>query len=117
VDRFTAFLLLLITAFGLYLYSTPKLDLKLSVCLIPIFSFLFAVLVGAVFPAAVRDCRAKDLGNKAGVLYGCDLLGGAFSAVLTSLLFMPVFGIVGTLAIPASLCLIILILLREKHPR
>jgi len=110
MDRIIAFLLLLIAAFGLYLYSTPKLDFKLSEYLIPIFSFLFAVLVGAVFPAAVRDYRSRNLENKAGVLYGCDLLGGAFSAVLTSLLFMPVFGIVGTLVIPASLCLIALIL-------
>jgi len=111
MDLIIAILLLLTAAFGLYLYSTPKLDLKLSEYLIPIFSFLFAMLVGAFFPAAARAYRSRNLENKAGVLYGCDLLGGAFSAVLTSLLFMPVFGIVGTLAIPASLCLIALLLI------
>jgi len=111
MDRIIALLLLLTAAFGLYLYSTPKLDIKLSEYLIPIFSFLFAALAGAIFPAAVRDYRSRNLENKAGVLYGCDLLGGAFSAVLTSLLFMPVFGIVGTLAVPASLCLIALLLI------
>jgi spermidine synthase len=111
MDQIIALLLFLTAAFALYLHSTPELDLGLSKYLIPIFSFMFAVLVGAVFPAAVRDYRAKDLGNKAGVLYGCDLLGGAFSAVLTSLLFMPVFGIIGTILIPICLCLISLLLI------
>jgi len=114
MDRTIALLLLLTAAFALFLHSTPELDLGLSKYLILIFSFLFAVLVGAVFPAAVRDYRSRNLENKAGVLYGCDLLGGAFSAVLTSLLFMPVFGIIGTISVPISLCLISLLLLFQS---
>ena len=114
MDQIIALLLLLTAAFALFLHSTPELDLGLSKYLIPIFSFLFAVLVGAVFPAAVRDYRSRNLENKAGVLYGCDLLGGAFSAILTSLLFMPVFGIIGTISVPISLCLISLLLLFQS---
>jgi predicted membrane-bound spermidine synthase len=105
------FLLLSMIVFGLYLNATPKLGYRLSAFIIPMFSFFFAMLVGAVFPMAVKEYRSKYLENKAGVLYGCDLLGGAASAVITSLLFMPVFGIMGTIAIPISLCLISLILL------
>jgi spermidine synthase len=114
MDQVIALLLLLITAFAFYLHSTPELDLELSKYLIPIFSFSFAALVGAFFPAAVRDYRSRNFENKAGVLYGCDLLGGAFSAVLTSLLFMPVFGIIGTISVPITLCLISLILLFQS---
>ena len=110
MDQIIALLFLLTAAFALYLHSAPELDLRLSKYLIPIFSFIFAVLVGAVFPAAVRNYRSRNLENKAGVLYGCDLLGGAFSAVLTSLLFMPVFGIIGTISVPLCLCLISLVL-------
>ena len=104
-------LLFLIAAFSIYLNLTPMLDYRLSALIIPMFSFLFAMLVGAVFPLAAKEYRTIDLENKAGVLYGCDLLGGAVSAVITSLLFMPVFGIMGTIAIPVSLCLISLMLL------
>jgi spermidine synthase len=109
-----ALLFLLTAAFALYLHSINEIDLGLSKYLIPLFSFSFAALVGAFFPAAVRDCRSRNLENKAGVLYGCDLLGGAFSAVLTSLLFMPVFGIIGTISIPLCLCLISLVLLFQS---
>ncbi len=111
IELMIVLLFLSIEAFAIYLNASPKLDYRLSEYLIPVFSFLFASLAGAVFPAAVRDYRSKSLGNKAGVLYGCDLLGGAASAVLTSILFIPVFGIMGTIIMPISLCLISLILL------
>jgi spermidine synthase len=114
MDQAIALLFLSIAAFALYLHSTPELDLELSKYLISIFSFSFAALVGVFFPAAVRDYRSRNLENMAGVLYGCDLLGGAFSAVLTSLLFMPVFGIIGTISIPLCLCLISLVLLFQS---
>jgi len=111
IELIIAILLLATALFGLFLKTTPKFDYRLSEFLIPVFSFIFAILVGAVFPAAVKLFRSKSLEDKAGVLYGCDLLGGAISAVVTSILFMPVFGIMGTIAIPISLCLISLMLL------
>ncbi len=106
-----ALLLTATAAFALYLNAAPALDYRLSEYMIPVFSFIFAALAGAVFPAAVRDYGSNSIENKAGVLYGSDLLGGAASAILTSVLFMPVFGIMGTIAVPVSLCLASLILL------
>jgi spermidine synthase len=103
-------LLISIAAFAFYLNASPMLDHRLSEYMIPVFSFIFAALAGAVFPAAVRDYGSNSMENKAGVLYGSDLLGGAISAILTSVLFMPVFGIMGTIAVPMSLCVIALIL-------
>jgi spermidine synthase len=103
-------LLAAIAAFALYLNVAPNLDYRISEYMIPVFSFLFAALAGAIFPAAVRDYSSNNLENKAGVLYGSDLLGGAVSAILTSILFMSVFGIMGTIAVPISLCIIALIL-------
>lgn len=111
IELMIVLLFLSTEAFAIYLNASPKLDYRLSEYLMPVFSFLFASLAGAVFPAAVRDYRSKSLENKAGVLYGCDLLGGAASAVLTSILFIPVFGIMGTIIMPISLCLISLVLL------
>jgi len=108
MDHVIALLFLSIAAFALYLHSAPELDL------IPLFSFLFAALVGAFFPAAVRAYRSRNIENKAGVLYGCDLMGGAISAVLTSLLFMPVYGMIGTISVPICLCLISLVLLFQS---
>lgn len=107
-------LLFSIFMFGIYLNAIPMLDYRFSDYVIPIFSFLFASLVGAVFPLAVKENRSNNIDSKAGVLYGSDLLGGAFSAVLTSILFIPVFGIMKTIAVPAGLCLICLILIFQS---
>ncbi len=112
-----AFLLFSIMLFALYLKTAPVLDYRISKYSITAFSFIFAFLSGAVFPIAVKGYLSKSLANKAGVLYGCDLLGGAISAIMTSLLFIPVFGILGTLTVPASFCLAAMLLFFPEHLR
>jgi spermidine synthase len=108
-------ILVSIVVFAIYLKIAPTLDHRISKYMITAFSFLFAFLSGAAFPVAVSVYRSKGLANKTGVLYGCDLLGGAVSAVATSLLFIPVFGIFGTLAVPVSFCLAAMLLIFPEH--
>jgi spermidine synthase len=119
ISAVIASLLTLIAIFMTYLILTPKLPYQLSQYLIPAFSFLFAMLVGAVFPVAARSYQAKSLENKAGILYASDLFGGSIAAMLTSIWFLPVFGIIGTCALALVLDMASLILifpLHEKRP-
>ena len=109
--RILAGLLISIALFAAYLKIAPVLDHRISKYLITAFSFLFAFLSGAVFPVAVNDYRSKDLADKTGVLYGCDLLGGSVAAISTSIYLIPVFGIMGTMAIPVTLSLMALVIL------
>jgi len=117
-DRVIALLLVSIFGFVFYIISTPKLPYQLSEYLIPVFSFMFALLVGAVFPLAVKMYQAKSLESKAGILYGSDLLGGAAAALFTSIWFIPAYGIIGTCLIALALSVISLILIpRGTHLR
>ena len=102
--------LVLIIAFMAYIVSTPNLAFNLSLIVIPLFALFFAAVIGAIFPIAVSMYKTDTLENKAGVLYGADLLGGAISALLTSLLFLPSYGMIGTCAIIFSLSFASLIL-------
>jgi len=95
-------LLLLLAAnifFWVFLFAAPGINYMIAGDLILLFSFVFALLVGTIFPIAVRRYQARTIENKAGVLYGVDLLGGSVSALMTSLLFIPLYGISGTCAL------------------
>ena len=112
IKHATALMIAAVALFAFYLISTPKLDYRLSQYLIPLFSFIFASLTGSVFPLAVKKYSAHNLENKAGILYAADLFGGAAAALLTSLLFMPVYGILGSCVVAAILYLASFILIR-----
>jgi spermidine synthase len=80
----------------------------LTQSLFPLSSLIIGSLVGAVFPLAVKFGQAhrKEIGHLAGVLYGADLLGSSLAAVLVSIFFVPLYGVLGTAAI--SVCAIVL---------
>ncbi len=110
LDAIITALLCMTGAFAVYLASSQMLGYYASEFFIPFFSLIFAVAFGALFPAAVRKFKARGLEKKAGILYGSDLFGGAASAFLTSLLFIPVFGIMGALGLTACMLACSLIL-------
>lgn len=68
--------------------------------IIPLYlaSFLTALPIGAAFPLAVKihTKHEKGIGKLAGILYGADLSGSAFAAILASIFFIPVYGIINT---------------------
>jgi spermidine synthase len=64
----------------------------------PLIVVATAVLAGAQFPLGVRLVSAGvEAGTSAGRVYGADLLGSAMGAMLTSVLLLPIMGVVGTM--------------------
>ena len=65
---------------------------------LPLASFLVALPIGAAFPLAVKihEKYRSEIGSLAGILYGSDLLGGALAAIVTTIVFIPLFGILNT---------------------
>lgn len=60
-------------------------------------SIITGFLVGSEFPLANRLCRQEgSVGKTAGTLYALDLLGAFFSAVLVSIVLLPIFGVLKT---------------------
>ena len=72
---------------------------------LPLASLLISLPIGAAFPLAVKihEKHKSEIGSLAGVLYGADLLGGALAAIVTTIFFVPIFGIVNTLLIAVIL--------------
>ncbi len=58
-------------------------------------SFLSGVLVGAFFPLASRE-YTSSVTKKIGILYFCDLVGGAMAGILVCMFFLPLYGIMET---------------------
>lgn len=61
-------------------------------------SFLSGVLIGSEFPLANKIYLKNNpnLSKSAGLLYGCDLLGGWLGGIIGGILLLPILGIVGT---------------------
>jgi spermidine synthase len=89
--------------------------LTLPVWLFPLFSLLFGSLVGLYFPLAVRagETPGRGVGGLAGLLYGADLFGGALAAVLATIFFIPVLGIVLTALIVLSALALAFLLVKD----
>jgi spermidine synthase len=77
----------------------------------PLFAMIAGTLTGVVFPLAAllsapSDAHKADRGTSdsslvAGLLYGADLLGGSIGAICTSILLVPVLGVVQTCLVVA----------------
>ena len=65
---------------------------------LPLASFMIALPIGAAFPLAVKihGEHKKEIGSLAGILYGSDLFGGALAAIVTTIFFIPIFGVLQT---------------------
>jgi spermidine synthase len=72
----------------------------------PLLALLAGVLGGMAFPLAVVLVRRRgSAGRVAGMLYGADLVGGCFGALLGAVLFIPVLGIPVTCVVVALVAL------------
>jgi spermidine synthase len=62
---------------------------------LPLASLLISLPIGISFPLAIKiyEEHQKEIGSLAGILYGSDLLGGAFAAIVTTIFFIPIYGI------------------------
>lgn len=79
--------------------------------LLPVFSLIIGVIIGAVFSLAVQSFISDAaIGAGAGALYGADLLGSSLAAILVSIFFIPIYGLAaaGWIAIFCALSALIL---------
>jgi spermidine synthase len=86
---------------GILLALVAILFINLKEFPLPLASFLISLPIGAAFPLAVKiyEKYKKEIGSLAGILYGSDLFGGALAAVVTTIFFIPIFGVVQTFMI------------------
>lgn len=87
-------IILLVTVIVLILLMIRTIPLLLV-------SFGIALPIGAAFPLAVKIQKKYKLevGHLAGMLYGSDLFGGALAAILTTVYFIPIYGVINTLLV------------------
>ncbi len=98
-----------------YALSLPLLLITVSTLplpdlLFPLLALLAGFLGGMEFPLAV-DLTEGSVGRVAGLIYGTDLVGACFGAVLASVLLIPILGIPQTCYAVAMSALVGLILL------
>lgn len=86
----------------------------LSRLLIPLFTFLIAVLVGMEFPLAAKLSFKGKVGDAAGKLYNADLVGAAIGALLVSALLIPLLGIFKVCFLVGVLNLVSGVIVRSK---
>ncbi len=89
----------------LLLLNITLIFMLLKVIPLPLAPFLISLPIGAAFPLAVKihEKYRSEIGSLAGILYGADLLGGALAAIMTTILLIPVFGILNTFLIAIAL--------------
>jgi spermidine synthase len=102
-------------AIFIYALSLPSLliaanALPLPDLLFPFLALLAGFLGGMEFPLAVHLTKGS-VGRVAGLIYGTDLVGACFGALLSSALFIPILGIPQTCYALAMFALVGLILL------
>lgn len=76
--------------------------------IIPILIFFGGFMGGLHFPLSVGILKRK----KAGIVYGVDLIGSSIGALITSIIFIPILGIIFTLFIFVVLNVLVAIGLR-----
>jgi len=91
------------------LLSTPLL--LQNEALFFMLNFLAGVVAGAEFIAANQIIKEQTAEQTAGRLYGIDLIGSFFGALLTSLVFVPLMGIPISLLLVALLKMVAVIML------
>jgi spermidine synthase len=89
----------------LYSRAASPLAFRAIQPLLFLLNALAGLLVGAQFPLANRTWQRGrgDEKGTAGVLYAADLVGAFVGAILVSVVFLPVLGIVGTCLLAAML--------------
>ncbi|MEE8637797.1 MAG: hypothetical protein V3T21_02015, partial [Candidatus Margulisiibacteriota bacterium] len=89
----------------LLLLNIAMIFILLKIFPLPLASFLVSLPIGAAFPLAVKihEKYRSEIGSLAGILYGSDLLGGALAAIITTILFIPIFGILNTFGVAITL--------------
>ena len=110
IEGLLSILTITVMIFTVFLTAAPGLGYMLSAFIIPLFMFIFAFISGSIFPLAVGRYRTAGLEASAGIIYGADLMGGAISAVFSSLTLLPSYGLIGCCTVSASLCIICLLL-------
>jgi spermidine synthase len=88
---------------GLYFVIVIAATLVKMPGLIPILIFLGGFMGGLHFPLSVGILKRK----KAGIVYGVDLVGSSLGALITSIIFIPILGIIFTLFIFVVLNLLV----------
>jgi spermidine synthase len=83
---------------GLLLLNLAVIFMFLRIFPLPLASFLLSLPIGAAFPLAVKiqEHYRTEIGGLGGILYGSDLLGGALAALVTTIFFIPIYGILQT---------------------
>lgn len=118
LNKIVLSLMALLTLMALYLTFVAEiqsfLPLFISQLILSSFILLLAMHVGAYFPAALQFFNRQSTGltNTAGILYGCDLFGGAFASLATSIILIPLFGLLNVsiiLLVISSSCFVLTI--------
>lgn len=108
---------ILIAEIGLFVYALvlPLISIVHLFLLFPLCTFFAGLPIGLVFPLANQLFLELQplVGKTTGRLYGCDLWGATLGAFLGTVIFIPIFGIVGTCLITGAVTGVgILLLLR-----
>jgi predicted membrane-bound spermidine synthase len=91
----------------LFPYLTECFDKYYAISKISIFLFtvVIGMLIGAIFPLSLNLYLGNHgkTGKTAGMIDGCDHLGGAIGAFFSGSIFLPIFGITGISTFIAAL--------------
>jgi spermidine synthase len=87
-----------------------SLPIPVPTLVFPLLALLAGLLTGMAFPLAVTLMRGSA-SRAAGLLYGADLVGGCFGALLGAVFLVPVLGIPQTCAVVALVGLVGLLVL------
>lgn len=100
-----------VTACAGLLWLIVQLPTPPPAAVFPLLTLVVGGLAGMAFPLAVA-CLPESSGRAAGRLYAADLVGGCLGAGLSSILWLPLLGILNTCALVALVgivCLLVLI--------
>lgn len=92
-----------------HMISNDLFHLVVKWIFIPGLIYLTGFYSGHYFALTTASYFLKNRGSFHGVTYGIDLAGGIFSAFLTSILLIPLFGISGSLVVILILIIILFI--------
>lgn len=95
-------------------YGSPR-----AVLMLPLLVAIPGFLAGMAFPLAGRLFATEETGKAAGILYSGDLFGSCLGALLSSALFVPIWGLQGTCVILTIIlgCSSILVYVASLAPR
>jgi len=101
----------------IFLFKIPSLKIdQISLFLFSIFAGFFG---GMVFPLANQIYLSfeKEISKKTGIIYGADLVGSSFGALIFPLILIPVYGVFLSLVLISVLNLWLIFILLQKPGR